>query len=384
VYDLDLTGLTLLEALHRCCESAGVQFRFVPRLVESGPRQAIVFHRNGSGRTVELNLQPDGQQLSVSRTNIAELHGTRNFYPVTHRYVGQGDFKVYEATFELVKAWDPALEDTIHATFCASTNPQFHEVRDVYRKWCLNEAGDYTPAPYNQGEPFDFSPTFEQGSFIRRRRRFWPALSADKQGRSLGYFLEVSLDNGLNWHEYLYAFNNLLDECGLWLSSNQLDVDTWVAALKGYLRFRITASVVSDERLTCTVADGPVGSTIPIIDHVTTLPRRFRYRKASAHSLLAFAPSGQLGPPDEADDTNALYEYVRNQAGASSHIIETLDVRTPTVLLHLDSGDRVISSPDSRDVLGTRRDNRSVVWIDRVHVNLRQQYTQLKLIRQRK
>ncbi|HPC95209.1 MAG TPA: hypothetical protein PLU87_09715 [Sedimentisphaerales bacterium] len=383
VRDLDVTGLSLLEALYRCGEAAGLRFRFVPRTSETGPDQAIVFYRNGRGRTVELNCQWPGQSLSLSRTNVATLHSRRDFHPVTHRHIGQGDFKTYEATFELVGAWDPSLEDTDYAKFSASTNPQFHEVRDVYRKWCLNEAGDYTPPPYERGEPYDFSRLFEGAAFVRRRRRFWPALSTDGQGRSLGYLLEVSFDAGMHWWQYVGSFNNLLDECGVWLASEQLDVDTWVAALKGALRFRITASVVSDERLTCIIADGPVGSTAPVVDHIITLPRRFRYRKVSPQSLLAHADVTTLGEPDTADDTEALYEFLRGRAEATAQIVETIQVRTPTLTLHVHPGDRVTSSPDSRDVLTCRSDTRSLAWIERVHVDFRTQCTQLKVVRQR-
>jgi hypothetical protein len=134
VRDLDLTGLDLLEALHRCSEAAGVQFQFVSRLAETGPGQAIVFYRQGCGREVELNCQSAGESLSLSRTSIGTLHSQRSFYPVTHRYIGQGDFKVYEATFELVPAWDSALEDINYGKFSASTNPDFYKVKDVYRK----------------------------------------------------------------------------------------------------------------------------------------------------------------------------------------------------------------------------------------------------------
>ena len=380
--DLDVTGLSLLEALHRCCEVADLQFRFVPRLVETGPRQAIVFYRNGRGRAVELNCQPMGQLLNLSQTSVAALHSHREFYPVTHRYIGQGDFKVYEASFELVKAWDPALEGTNYYTFCPSTNPEFHRVRDVYRKWCLNEAGDYTAEPYARGEPYDLTAVFEGANYIRRPRRFWPTLSTDSQGRSLGYVLEVSYDDGLNWWQYSHAFNNLLDECGIWLNSDQLDVDTWIAALKEGLRFRITASIVSDERLTCVVADGPVGSVAPVVDHVITLPRQFQYRKISRRSVLSGAGES-LGPPDEADDTATLYEFVRHKASASAATIETTDVQTPALALHFEPGDRVTTGPESRDLLSCRRDNRSLIWIDRVQMDFRSQCTRLHLVRQR-
>ncbi len=380
--DLDVTGMNLLDALHACCESAGLEFRFEPRLIETGPAQAIVFRRRDHGRTVELNCQRPGEPLSVSRTSVAAFHSERAFYPVTHRTLGLGDFKVYEATFELVKAWDPALEGTSLSRFSISGNPQFHQVKDVYRKWCLNEAGDYSGPPFDRGEPYDFSRLFEGADWIPRRRRFWPALSADAQGRSLGYFLQVSYD-GLRWWNYRHAFTNLLDECGVWLASDELDLDTWVAALKGLLRMRITASVVSDERLACVVADGPVGSTAPVVDHVLTLPRRFAYRKVSSQSLFANNSQPGLGAPDEADDSAALRQFVRRQAQSSPALIETIDMRTPTLRPHLQPGDRVTSSPESRDLFACRRDPRSVVRIERVRIDFRNQCTDLRLVRRR-
>jgi len=383
IRDLDVTGLSLLSALQRCCQNTGLQFRFEPNLVATGPHQAVVFYRNGRGRAVELNCQPAGQTLSLSRTNIAALHSARSLYPITHRYIAQGDFKTYEATFDLVQAWDPALEDTDYAKFSPSTNPQFYEVKDVYRKWCLNEAGDYTALPHSQGTPFDFSRIFEGANYLHLRRRFWPALSTDRQGNSLGYVLEVSYDAGLHWWTYVYAFDNLLDECGIWLSSDQLDVDTWVAALKGALKIRMTASVVSDERLTAAAADGPVGSSVPVVDHVITLPRQFRYRKVSTQSSFAQTDLLMQGELDEVDDSAALDEFVRGQEAMAPSIVETTQIQTPALTCHLHPGDRVISSPNDRDLLHCRRDNRSLIWIERVHVDFRKQCTVLRLVRQR-
>jgi len=383
VRDLNITGLNLIEALRRCCERIGLKFKFVPRSILIGPDQAIVFYKSGTGRTVELNCQQRGEQFSISRTNIARLHSRKNFWPVTHKYIGQGDTKVYEATFDLVKAWNPVDEDADYDKFSPSTNADFYQVKDVYRKWCLNEAGDYSSAPYNQGDAFDFSKIFQSSNFVHRRRRFWPALTTDKQGKSLGYFLQVSFDNGLHWWQYLYAFNNLLDECGVWLSSDQLDVDTWVAALKGVLKFRITASVISDERLTCMVADGPVNSTAPVVEHVITLPRQFKYRKVSSQSIFAKSDDDTLGVPDEVDDSTALYEFVRKKAQVESEVIETVDIQTPYLAFDYQVGDKVVSSPESRDLLSTKSDNRSVSWIEQVQMDFRNQCTNLKIVRKR-
>ncbi|HUU18709.1 MAG TPA: hypothetical protein VMW72_16285 [Sedimentisphaerales bacterium] len=383
VRDLDVTGLNLIEALHRCCERIGLRFKFVPRLVPTGPGQAIVFYKAGTGRTVEVNCQQAGEQFSISKTNIASLHSKKSFWPITHKYIGQGDFKVVEATFELVKAWDGSLEDIIYDKFSPSTNPVFYQVKDVYRKWCLNEAGDYSGAPYNQGDAFDFSKIFGSSDFARRRRRFWPTLTTDKQGKSLGYFLQVSFDDGLHWWQYLHAFNILLNECGLWLSSDQLDVDTWVAALKGVLKFRITASIISDERLTCIVSDGPVNSTAPMVKHIITLPRQFKYRKVSSQSIFANSSDDSLGCPDQVDDTDALYEFVRHTAAVSSETIETVDIQTPFLAFDYRVGDRVDTSPESRDLLACRSDNRSRIWIERVQMDFEKQCTNLKIVRQR-
>jgi hypothetical protein len=384
VCELDVTGLTLADALCQCCERTGLEFRLVPRPVPIGPAQAVIFYRPGRGRAVELNHQWSGERLSISKTDIARLNSTKTFWPVTHKYVGQGDFKVYEATFELVKAWDPAGQETDYDTFSPSTNTDFYKVKDVYRKWCLNEAGDYSGTPYNQGDAFDFAEIFEGSNYVPRRRRFWPTLTTDKQGKSLGYFLEVSFDNGQYWWQHLHAFNNLLEECGVWLSSDRLDINTWVAALKGVLKFRITASVMSDERLSCVVADGPVGSPVPVVEHIIRSPHQFRYRKVSGQSIFASASDDAIGKADEVDDTDVLYQFVRNKAEAASEVIEAVDVQTPYLAFDYQVGDRVTCSPESRDLLSCRRGNRSINWIERVQMDFEKQCTNLRIVRQRK
>lgn len=78
IEDLDVTGKSLLEAISRCCEQAGVEFKFVPRLGETGPGNGIVFYRTGTGRAVELNLQKQGERVSISKTNVWKVNASRN------------------------------------------------------------------------------------------------------------------------------------------------------------------------------------------------------------------------------------------------------------------------------------------------------------------
>jgi hypothetical protein len=384
VRDLDVTGLNLLEALHRCCERIGLKFKFVPMMNPDRPSQTIVFYNYNFSRTVEMDCQKAGQTLNLSRTNIVALNSKKYFWPVTHKYIGLGDFKIYEATFELKMAWDSSLESNGYDYFSPSTNPDFYQVRNVYRKWTLNEAGDYSGPPYYQGDAFDFSKIFQSRHYVSRRRRFWPALTTDSHGRSLGYYLQVSYNNGLTWLQYLDAFNILTDECGIWLSGERLGTELWDALLKGGLRFRITASVISDEKLHVVVADGPVDSIAPVVEHILTLPRQYKYCKVSNQSIFAGNTDPTLGVSNEVDDSKALYEYVRKAAQTTSQIIEITDIQTPYLSIHYQPGDKVTTGPDGRDLLSTRKDNRSLCWIERVHMDFQKQCTNLKIIRKRK
>jgi hypothetical protein len=190
-------------------------------------------------------------------------------------------------------------------------------------------------------------------------------------------------DTGHRWLQYLHAFNILLDECGVWLSSDRLDANAWFAALQGMLRFRITASVIADERLTAVLADGPVNSATPTVEHVMTLPRQFKYRKRTDQSIFAKSSDPTLGTPNEVDDSSSLYEFVRRTAATSPETIETFDIQTPSLMFDCQVGDIVSTSPESRDLLGYRSDNRSKSQIARVQMDFRQQCTNLKIVRQR-
>ena len=369
--ELDVNGMSLLDALEKCCEQTDVRFRFEPCQADGGPAERIVFYRPGAGRRVELNHQRAGERLSIGRTNICRVEGSRGFYPVTHRYIGMGDWKVYEATFDLVNAWDASLEGAPQSDYSPSTNPDFDAVRDVYRKWCLNEAGDYA------GAPFDFGSIFERASYLQRRRTFGKALSTDSEGDSLGYYLEVSYNDGATWQEYADSFDVLDDECGVRLADDELSADVWTAIGAGTLKFRITASVASDERLTVAVADGPVNSAAEVVDHVLDLSGRFEFAKVSGKSIFHNSASSEV------DDSEALHGYVRNLCETHGSIIETIYVETPVLSLYYNCGDGVTCSPDSRDVLGVRRDNRSLFWIERVAMDFQKQHTKLRILRRR-
>ncbi len=378
IIDVDVTGLNLIDALRRCSGQAGIRFKFVPNLGLTGPAEAIVFFKPEFCRKIELNCQWPGGKIDISKTTVAQVTGRKKYSPVTHRYIVQGDYKVYEATFELVKAWDPELEEQNYNRYSPLTNENFNEVRDVFRKWCLNEAGDYSGSPYNQGSAFDFSRVFENDNYIQRRRRFFSALTGTQDGDSIGYYLEVSYVDGIYWWPYMSSFKVLLDQCGVWLSAEQIDADMWFAILNGVLKFRITASVIADERISFAVADGPVNSTAQLVDKIITLPRRFKYQKVSPYSIFANAPSTQR------DDTQALAEFARGFADADGFETEQMQIKTACLSPVFAVGDRISTSPDSRDILSVKYDNRSICRIEKVQMDFANQQTILTTVKKRK
>jgi len=114
-----------------------------------------------------------------------------------------------------------------------------------------------------------------------------------------------------------------------------------------------------------------------------TLPRQFKYRKRTDQSIFAGSSDPSLGTPNEADDSIALYEFVRRTAVTSPETIETFDIQTPSLMFDSQVGDIVSTSPESRDLLSCRSDNRSKSQIARVQMNFREQCTNLRIVRQR-
>ncbi len=97
------------------------------------------------------------------------------------------------------------------------------------------------------------------------------------------------------------------------------------------------------------VADGPVGSAMPVVERVINAGSKFRFRKVTGKSRFAGAADGA----DEADDSAGLYQFVRRRAQADSAAIETFDVQTPYLALGFEVGDIVKTNPDDRDIFST-------------------------------
>jgi hypothetical protein len=180
------------------------------------------------------------------------------------------------------------------------------------------------------------------------------------------------------------SFKILLDQCGIWLSAEQLDADLWFAILKGLLKFRITASVMADERISFAVADGPVNSTIDVVDEVITLPRRFKYKKVSPYSIFVNNSDENLSFANQADDTELLVEFAQSLSDSGGFKTEQLQIKTMVLSPVFRPGDRVKTCADSRDILGVKYDNRSICWLEKVEMDFANQQTIFTAVKKRK
>ena len=312
--DVDVSGLEALSAIDRLCQRAGLYYYVGYAIGPEGEAiETLWFCQRGSGRRVFLQHQWAGESLDMRKTNVATCYLKSENVSETVKAIGRGDVKRFEGTFELVKAWDPGLVQDDYDLYSPSSNEDFHLVRDVFRKYALNETGDYTGSPYNQGECYDFSGVFGTSDYSCRRRRFRPCLSTSGSNESLGYYVELSYNDGADWWPYSGAFNILLGECGVYINCNQFDLDMWNAIRKNVLRFRVTACVDADEPLTSELCDGPIKASRRVRTVLFDLGRQFKYHQISAQSIFCNGGDGQLGKPEVVDDSANLHGALREQ-----------------------------------------------------------------------
>ncbi len=369
IYDVDVTGLSLLSALHQCCRQLGIGFRFEPVLSLTAGKQALVFYDPHRTRKIDFSIQPKGQPLDVTKTNIA-AYTVKTIHPKQKTLVGKGDFKTFEATFDLIKAWDPSLEGSGIETYSPLSNPDFDKVEDVYRKFCLNEAGDYTGPPYNAGPAYDFYRIFEKVDYTQKRRRFLPCISRKPNGKNFGYYLEYSLDQGQTFNRYNRSFDILTDQCGVRLTDEQLENDLLAAALADLLRFRITASVQSDTPIT---TDSKNDSDAETID----CSRLFKYHKVTPQSIFYAAPPNVADLSGQKDDTVKLNQYIRRKQNLLTEPTAEIVLQTPYPMLGIHPGDGLTLCDQSRPLLHILSRSDHLATIDSVTIDFQKQSTKI-------
>jgi hypothetical protein len=336
IRDVRLEGRTLGEALEALLELAGCVLTVSAEPQESGVSRMLEILAPGRAPAAWLAHQAVGDRFRPAATSFSDLQVAMHFEDTPRRYVARGDRKVYESTFDLVAAWDDSLATYDPDDFSPSLNPNFDGVRDVFRKWALNEAGEYSQAPYSRGAAPDLGGLFEGAPYVRRHRRFLECLSRDGLGRSFGVYIEVSLDGGTSWERSAMAARVLRGECGIYLTDDPLSPRYLAAVMRGTARGRVTAAIESDA---CLVAER-VAPGAPDLSGRTrhlAVPAGYRYRRVASTSRF----HGQTSA-DVADDTQRLQELVDAAYEADRQSPAPARIEMPYLAMGRRIGERVL------------------------------------------
>lgn len=336
IRDVSLEGRTLIEAIKTLLDAVGGRVTVAVEPQAESVSRRLEFVLPGRGLCGWLAHQPEGNPFDPLATQLSGLSAAMHFDQAPRHYVARGDRKIYESTFELIAGWDDALASYEPDRFTPSRNPDFLEVRDVFRKWVLNEAGDYADDPYNRGPGPDFSALFEGAPYVRRRRRFLDSISVDALGRSHGVYVEVSYDGGGSWERPDLTAQVLADECGLYFTDDSLPPRYLVAAMYGSVRVRVTAAIESDACLEAErVAEG--SSDMPGQTRYLSVASGFRFRRIAPTSRFYGGVSA-----GEVDDAVRLQELVDSAYEADRRCPAPARIEIPWLALGHRLGERLL------------------------------------------
>lgn len=308
---------------------------------ETTGKPRLRFVRRGRGTERFLQLQRPGDSFDAMRNNVyggpiaAGSHGLVNGVAVI------GGNKQHEVTIPLVPAWSNDLdtlgdEDTAKDSDNYQNKPSYQR---VHRDFVANEAGDYVGLRPSIDSPLRLSNYYddEERRVPPRRRKAWPCLTKLPDGAAAG-------DNGIvieyrlrepgepgeegeeaepasfgDWQplETLWDFGTvavLEQEIGFRFDGLFVPVDVQ-AAFQSYaeespnIEFRMTCTIVSDDRLVGRAA--PTGNSFQpdIAGEIIDAPDRFHFREVTKWSK--YYPEWRSGrlQADVVDDSIAITEF---------------------------------------------------------------------------
>jgi hypothetical protein len=271
-------GLYLPDALDRVLAPLGYDW-FVHLDADADYQPLIQVFKRGVGTgQVDVALQAPGSIVSTDVTgagsNVAAAQLAYDLTAVYNAVLGLGGYKTIEGTFYLSPCWDESLDDPTgyppawlpsnkFGTWDVLNrdNPRFDALglHDVWRKFALNEAGDYNGLR-NVLDTYDWSDLKAAPAVLpvlAKRRRFLPTLTLSADMRPIGP-LEGTLVEYYDpvdkiWKRLPTGCSLLHTECGVYFSDREipqfLQMLWYQLGDADDIGIRITASVAFDERL---------------------------------------------------------------------------------------------------------------------------------------
>lgn len=352
-------GAYLAEALDMLLEPLGYRWRI--KKTALGAR-TFEFYNQTAGTPVWVRHQPIGSSLNMPSQNVEAAGLTFDVANLFNQVTVVGGPYAYEVSIELLRGW-PESQDNLEQKQYAKDGPNFAAAKDAWRRWVLNEAGDYIglrpeidgvfTAAARAALEDEFGDTI-WNSFVPCRRRFAPTLTlADDNspigthgpGIELEYFniKHVPADpetdtpgNGLvqpqwkpigNWGAQV-----LERECGVYFDGNLPPLTKeFEVSDRASIRLRATFTLVSDKRLEASAlrhTDSPQADVAPF---VIDAPTKFRHQEIT--TLSKYYNSGR--PSLEAIDNTAIADFAERVRA----IRDLMDVGGAIQLEGLDASD---------------------------------------------
>jgi len=333
-------------------------------------------------------LQPRGEDFSKSETNLNAASMSFTTRGSVNHWRIEGDFKEYEACFELKKLWTADEEGAVSDNLDKGnrTHEDYDKSLDhVYRQWGLNEDNHWPDCG-----AFDFEALLGEGTWTRTRRRFFaPYAETDDEPRKC--IVEVKSEElSEGWHRVGSGTICLLtDRAAIYFDMTDVEgINVGVRAetggmlgLKDITDVRITAVVKSDERVVYEAErQDSAGST----QTVTKTVRKDTFRWVNRHSSSGYAGEGAgvvLNDSAEGGPMEATAAQLRQKTEAKT---QRVSMTLPWVDLTYRVGDRV-SEIDGRNIAFPSKpgDDPSYPKIGRLAYDFHGQRTEIQLRRGR-
>lgn len=328
-------GTYLPEALDMLCRPVGFRWR----LVRGVGYRVLKFYKEGKdGSAVSVNMQRIGATLNTSQTNLKQSSISFSAAETANSIVIQGAPTLYEFTVELARGWSDG-DDTADFDSLRKSDPDFDDVKDVFRRWVLNEAGDYIGLRSEIDDVFtsSFRSTLNSYSllnaFVPRRRRFLPTLTLDSTGKQpIGKLRGIDVEyldwDGSTWLPIgNWGCRVLQQECGLYFDGETVPEE--LHALGTQAKIRVTAAIESDIRVSATANTAGAGSPLDKLSQVVVrADSQYQNRVITVSSQY----SGGGNPTLAADHTTIVQE----KADRMNATYDRLDIQGTLVLEGVD------------------------------------------------
>jgi hypothetical protein len=355
-------GLYLGQCLDRLLVPAGYLWRIN---YSPGGRTLSFFRRGAVGSLVSIPYQAYGETLNTVLTKAEAIDLKFDAARLANQVEVRGSRREFEITAELARAW-PEDDDGKVVDELLASGDDFASVRNVYRKWVLNEAGDYIglrseltdiftsairTAMTTAGILAQFRPA--------RRRRLLPTLTLGADGATpIGPIrgIEIEMSNplfgtgGPEWIPLPNISCELLEhEAGIYITAEALPEE--FELLGTDLKLRVTATLESSYRIAYNAVRQVASPQPDVARTVLELIERYRYREVTSLSKYYDDVNGMTPTKAslQANDYDAMVDY----ADFARTTWDLLDVGGKIVLEGLDHSYSVgqrVQTIEGRDI----------------------------------